>query len=442
MSTQKKWIVSILTILLAICLAIDAWYVYIALFAPEKEVHYSFNVSDLVLADGTTKDIIQVQYYANKDGSGLEMFEINFNTLMDENRQSTYAQGLQFVAGDSDSGLDWGVYYSQGSKQYFTDKKTWNLVYTKVYSVFGSWGVSGNTYNYASSDDYNTTISNDTTPLSADSKLSVTISNSGSDVDIYYMQFKGDYIKAYQSGNSILSESEMKNANENFQTRKKTGNGWTNFWTGAKWYDYFYSYDPYWFAWDLYSKVSTGALAYGTDQYITFKYEDLFDYYKFDETTSSYVQVADEEFVKVKNWVSTNISIKVTVHEEGAQVASDSMFGVINDDSTFNLTGEKVYKDYFYGQNLVTADIFDFDLVNVSDNNYCLKLNSSFVKFYSQYKDKIELSVCVDLDVFGSMGYEFVGFTSDSGLSDFTIYECYTVKTVDGETVRTEVNYA
>ena len=72
-----------------------------------------------------------------------------------------------------------------------------------------------------------------------------------------------------------------------------------------------------------------------------------------------------------------------------------------------------------------------------------LKLKEDFVDCYTQdkYKDKIYLSVLIDLDKLKASGKTFVGFTGDSGLFNFVIKSCETVETVDGELVYSEVAY-
>lgn len=463
MSKGKKVWIGILSVFLALCLAVDVWWLRIALFAKEKSVSWTFNPSELVKVDGSKEDIWTLRYYANADKSGLEMFEVDFKSFMDENREDIKSQGLQFVADDVDSSLEWTVNWPENylSRSYL-GKNNWYWRVTKAffkkryYASFGQWGLkTGSTYNYASSNNYETTI-NDNEGLGANSAFKISITDENQNVDIYKMKFKGDYfnllpsdlnssvsgatnVLPYSSSKNVYpSESELRSLNgNNYMGRYKDGlNG---FYTD--YIDTFASFDPYWFAYELYNSVAKKVTEYGTENYFTFAWGDYFDYQIYNQEKGYYEDAVGEQYTKVYNYVTSNITIKLEVYERGAKVASDSLFNVIHDDASFNLTGETSYEDYFYGQNVVNLNVSDFDLVQVVAPNYCLKMNDSAYNFYSQYKNQISLSICIDLDVLNEKGYIFAGFTTDSRLSEFEIYDCYTLETIDGEIVRTEVEY-
>lgn len=464
MSKGKKIGITIVAIFLVLCLAIDGWWLYIAVFAKEKNVSYTYNASELVAADGTKEDFITIRYYANADKSGLEMFEVDFKSFMDETREDVMSQGLQFVADEVDDELEWTINWPSGYlDRNYLGKNNWYwrvkrlLQRKRYYASFGQWGLkTGSAYNYASSNDYETTVNNNN-ELSTDSGFKITLQNTDGTSDIYLMQFKGESFIAcgkewpkdakksdglvyLQNGGTTEypSTDELERDNKNFAGRHKDGlNGdYTDY------IDTFATYDPYWFAYDLYSSVKEKVVEYGTEQYFTFTWGDYFNYLIYDEESGVYVDAVGEEYTKVKNYVTSNITVKLEVYERGAKVASDSLFNVIHDDASFNLTGDKYYDDYFYGQNVVNLDIANFDLVQVVDNNYCLKLSDASYNFYLPYKDMVSLSICIDLDILKEQGYEFLGFTADSRLNEFKIYDCYTLETVEGETVRVEVDYA
>ena len=457
MSKGKKIGITIVAIFLVLCLAIDGWWLYIALFAKEKNVSYTYNASELVAADGTKEDFITIRYYANADKSGLEMFEVDFKSFMDETREDVMSQGLQFVADEVDENIEWTVNWpSKYLDREYLGKNNWYWRVNKAfyrkryYASFGQWGLSnGSSYSYTSSNNYETTVNNNN-ELSANSGFKITIQNTDGTSDIYLMQFKGEYFEALglnseddfpytTTKNTYPSESSLKNENpKNYMGRHKDGlNGFN-----TDYIDTFATFDPYWFAYELYSAVKGNVTEYGTEQYFTFTWGDYFNYLIYDEESGVYVDATDGEYTKVKEFVRNNITVKLEVYERGAKVASDSLFNVIHDDASFNLTGDKYYDDYFYGQNVVNLDIANFDLVQVVDNNYCLKLSDASYNFYLPYKDMISLSICIDLDVLNEQGYEFLGFTTDSRLDEFKIYDCYTLETVEGETVRVEVDYA
>ena len=117
------------------------------------------------------------------------------------------------------------------------------------------------------------------------------------------------------------------------------------------------------------------------------------------------------------------------------------MFNCFAGNSNYNATDDYSSDDYFIGRTIVTADIYDFDLVQVLDNNYCLKLKDSFINYYKQFKDSIYIDVVIDLDILEKLNFNFVGFTEDSGLDNFTIHKCVTHKSQDGQIVESEVQY-
>ncbi len=457
--TKRKIAFTVIAIITAIvCLIPIGGWVYIHFWGKTKNPSYVYNVSEIVKADGSKEDIVKLRYYANADKSGLEMFEVDFSSFFDETRGDVKSQGLQFVAEDSDTPLDWTLDWQEGYlDRHKIGRSNWywetnHIGFRKrFYASFGTWGMnSGAAYNYATSNGYQTTIS-DNNPLSANTGFKISLQDSIGNAEVFLMQFKGRYFEV--EGQKIRPDKDGKykavngknnwypavndfDKNSNFVQRHKDGlHGDYTYYI-----DTFYTYDPYWFAHELYSSVAKSVPA-GTSEYITFSWGNLFDFKKYDEESKTYKTVEGNEWEKVLNYVSTNITVKVETYERGVQKASDSMFNVVKENPAYNITGDKVYDDYFYGQNIVTLDITEFDLVQVVDTQYCLKLSENSFEHYSKYKDNILLSICIDLDILKNKNYMFVGFTSDSRLDEFKIYEIYTLETQDGQRVRTEVEY-
>lgn len=459
MGQRKKTALIIATIILVIvCLLLDGWWAYIHFWGTTKNPSYVYNPSEIVKADGSKEDIVKLRYYANKDKSGLEMFEVDFTSFLDETRQDVKSQGLQFVSDDPETSLDWTINWDKG---YLDRQKIgrsnwyWHTNHIgfrkRFYASFGNWALqNGTTWNYATSNRYETTFS-DNNPLSANSGFKISLQDSNGNPEVFLMQFKGKYFevegqKIYPDENGKYDAVNGKNnwypavndfdKNSNFVARHKDGlHGDYTYYI-----DTFYMYDPYWFAHELYQSVKN-SVKLGTSEYITFSWGNLFNFKKYDEETKSYKSVEGNEWTKIVNHVSTNFTIKIETFERGAQKASDSLFNVIKENPTFNITGDHVYDDYFYGQNIVNIETSEFDLVHVVDSNYYLTLSDSAYNHYSKYKDKIFLSICIDLDIFKQKNYHFVGFSPNSKLNEFKIYEAYTIETINGEIIRTEVEY-
>lgn len=457
--TKKKTAFAIISVIVAlVCLIPIVSWIYIYFWGKTKNPSYVYNASEIVLADGSKEDIVKLRYYANTDKSGLEMLDIDSSSFFDETRQDVKSQGLQFVAENAETPIKWTIGWDDG---YLNRKKIgrsnwyWETNHIgfrkRFYASFGTWGLkSGLAYNYATSNGYETTYS-DNNPLSANTGFKISLQDNTGNPEVFLMQFKGRYFevegqkikpnadgkyKAINGKNNWYPAVNDFDKNSNFVQRHKDGlHGDYTYYI-----DTFYTYDPYWFAYELYQSVAK-AVKPGTSEYVTFSWGNLFNFKKYDEESKTYKTVEGNEWTKVANYVSTNITVKVEVIERGAQKASDSLFNVIKEDPTFNLTGDKTYDDYFYGQNIVNLDVTDFDLVQVVDTQYCLKLSNNAYNHYSKFKDIVLLSININLDILNERNYNFVGFTKDSRLDEFNIYEIYTTETVDGQILRTEVDY-
>ena len=417
MTKGKKIWITIATVFALICIGFDAWYVTLALTAPEKLAVTTYEVGELETTDGTKKNVIEVKYFSNENHNGLEMLEICWNDYRDEDRDSFYSQGMQYVADSVDDKLSFE--YVEIDKP----KNDGDLLGKYDIDVMGTFqaGQGSQYYNYASDDDWVTRGISSFVPVNENSKFLIDVGE-----ELYYLGFKGQVMK-----------------DNLYQTVRKNRQAYELFtWISTMMHptyqcDYFYSCDPSSFAKQMYEYVQ--ALSNGLTNYnSTVEISDFFDYYKYDG--HSYTKETDESKITlVTNLFVNYYQIKFTKSADGARVASDSMFGAVAGNSAFNLTGEYSSSQYLVGRTIVNLNIDDFDFIRVDENYYALKLKSTIDDFYNTYKNDIRLSICIDLDILNSEDIEFFGFTVDSGLDKYTIFECYTLETVGGETVRTEV---
>ena len=103
----KKVGILIAIILAILCSATCFLWAYIQVFGDVKYIDNTFYVDEITLADESDKtNVIEVKYFANDNNNGLEMFEINFNQFMDEDRNAFYSQGMQFVANTEADNID------------------------------------------------------------------------------------------------------------------------------------------------------------------------------------------------------------------------------------------------------------------------------------------------------------------------------------------------
>ena len=427
MSKGQKFGISLCAILFVMCFAIDVWYGYILLFGKEKVVSKTFNVSTLTLADGTTENIFEVEYFANKDNSGYEAFEIKLTNYMDESRESTFIQGLQYIADSTTSSIDIQLSHNDvwvSDNPYKVKGHLWWE--DRYYYCYNSYVPTSTTdvFNYMSSDDE--TYLKSTNPINMGTRYKIQIGE-----DIYLMQFKGIALKKDLETGKILQEPSTPTEIGTIRTKHKV--------TADDIYHTQYStYDINRFVKGIYDAVKTATL--GTDDDIVFEWGNWFNYYKFNPDENVYEEnPTDYSNVKIISGdIKSYYSIRVKTHEYGLSNAKDSLFGSVLGNQNFSLNGDYSGGDYFIGRTVVDCDVSSFDFVTVEDNNVALKLSDAFIDYYTQYKDSIVLSVVIDLDFLEKLGYTFVGFTADNRLDKFNIYECYS--TSQGEVVEDYIN--
>ena len=433
MTLGKKIIISLVTILMTICLGLNVWYILVCEFAPEKIVNKTYELGEITTVDGTSKQLIEIKIFTNENKNGLEIIELKFNNYLDETREEIYSQGIQFVGDTNESILCWDYQITDDEKanRIFIEE-TQDLevrwAKNKYYGVYGSIvnGAGTSYYNYASANDFETSEISNTSPIVRDSKFLISI-----DDEMYMYKFKGtDIYDISLTGEKTLEYSDINLIYEAKENEYTLGLGYFDY------LRYYFYQDPISFSKLMYEKFKGTAPG---KQYVQISlFDDMFDYFKYDGST--YVQVTEStDIIKVQELVRTYMALKVEVVADGARVASDSMFGRIHGSETFNLTGEHIVDDYYYGKTIVNCDVYDFDYIYCEDGVYQLKLNDGFLKQYQAYSNVINLSVEINLDVLNAENVEFGGFVELSEIEQFVIYECYTIETIDGVVVRTEV---
>lgn len=424
MTKTKKVVIILASILAVIMAGICFWWLMVYLYSPNKIVSNTWNIGSISTADGSdTRDIIEIDYFSNKNRNGLEKLDIKWNYYQDETQDLIYSQGLQYIANSGSDRLIFD-YKADADKEREYNKDRFKMGWYTGEEYYDNWGTYrldenfATRYNYQSYDDYKT-VTNSTNPLNINSKLKIQIGE-----DIYLLQFKG-----------LNTPKE-----ENFMYKKSSGYkfrliaGWTE-------YDLYYSYYDF----DFFSSLILNALKtgqYGESGHFIFEFGDLFDYYKYDSESKTYLTEpltgdAEEKIIKDTR---SYYSIKVNIHADGAQKASeDSIFHMLHGNYNYNLNPDRVENGYFIGRSIINCTLYDFDLVQVHENNVALKLKDSFVNYYKRYKDTIVLDVVIDIDELEELGYSYFGLASDNGLNNFDIYKIITQKTENGETVKSEV---
>lgn len=419
LSKKSKIKIALLVILAVVLLLPIIWWGVIYFFGPEKYVSKTFNMDWLVTADESdTQPIFEVKYHKNKNNDGLEMFELKLNYFQDEEKNNIYSQGLQFVSNDEYTPIDFSFYVDDSKPATRNEAKDYNagIVGVSVYDAWGGYKMNGNNstyYNYMSDNDYATTTAS-TNPIHMDSKLKIELSSSSAR-ETYWLGLKGTKIDT----SNIEPESKV------------LTDAAPPFWAKQV---YYYSYVDYnYLAKYLYDSVKP--LKSGTSEVIISEFGNIFDFYKYDEGKREYTKVTldpdKDADGKVIEEVKSYCSIKIQVLDEGAKTYEDSLFKVIKNDGNFNLTPDRIKDDYFITRSIIACTNKDFDYVPMVEGYVALKLKQNFINAYLQYKNRIELSILIDLDELEKEGYQFFGFADDSGLENFNIKEAYTLKGQD-----------
>ena len=416
MSVGKKiGIVSLILIILA-GLVVNVWYLYICMYGDSKIISSTFEIGLQETTTGDKKYFMEVNLWDN-------LFEIKYNYFLDENKTDFYSQGLQYYLDDESDNIydsmtyDWDVATAEYERD--TGALWWKTDYYSNYVYFCN-SVNAQMYNYSSSDDYETTIYS-SNPLTATSSFKLQLGD-----EVYIMQFKGD--------------SSPKDSS-NFLFTAYTYYG--NFTCRERYTDFYAYYDFQYLSYVLLNSLE--ALPYGTNQPIVFEFGNWFNYFEPGDQVGEFGEMVNlDEADSIIELTKSYYVINVNKHEGNATKASESLFKCVAGSPNYNETGDYTDDSYFIGRTIIDTTLNNFNIVKITDTSVALKLKDDFVKFYTQdeYLGRIYLSILIDLDELKSLGYEFVGFTADSGLDNFIVSSCQTVETIDDELVYSEVDYA
>lgn len=407
-------------LLLVLCVGVNIWYFYILKFGPDKVVSITHEVGLQKLENSDDeKYFIELNYFSNEENNGLEMFEIKFNYMLDENQEQFYSQGLQFVAEGTDN-IKYD-YFIDETNHALVNHYDFSLFYPakNYYTQWGGYRPSENVgyYNYASADDYeHATLS--TNPISSLSKFKIQVGD-----DLFLMEFKNYKTEA---------------TSNNYMYRYQGDTQIYIYYNLESYYDCYAYYDYNYFCKLMYEAVQT--ISSGTNSAMVFEFGDLFTYSKYNAETGQYdTELTPEETVKLTADIKSYYAIKVNKSSSGVRQASESLFGAVNGSTTYN-TNSVISDDYFVGRSILCVDEEDFNLVKIEEGYCVLKLKEEFIKAYEKYNNII-LKVDVNLDYFTKQGITILGFATDNGLDNFEVEHCYFYEIINGEIIQTEVLY-
>lgn len=408
--------ISLAVLLIVACGIVDAWYIYLAMYAPDKMTSQTVNIGTIETDTGDKAYMWEVNLFTNANQNGLKCIEIKSTYFTDENKKNLYSQGLQYVADSVDGDIDFYTFDEFLADVNSDDKNIRNEAQDKAdltsYTKFitgALWWRKDYVESYynpileegTSKYDYQSLSGSawtgSTNPLSMASYLTIETSNK----EMLYMQFKGD------DYSEVTSVDEFKG-----DLRKIGEYGNIN---------YYYNFTPDCFAFDMYESVKR--LPAGTNGTFVFEFGDNFKYYDVDPTTSTGEEIQSLDYDLVKKEIKSYYTIKVNVSADGIKNSSQSMFGLLHGSPNYSVAGDTSTSDYFAGKTLIECSVEDFQLVKVAGQKVALKLKDSFIEQYKPYAHSIALCITIDNDAFEERNLEYIGFTADSGLENFEIFE-------------------
>ncbi len=371
-------IILAIVMILSVC-SIGIWAIITKLM-PTKIAVNDYHASTLKnVEDENQKFIVNVNYYSNKDNTGIELFEIKLNNYMDSEQidadsASTYGLGLQFLGNRHKVAFPfysylhhryglfgWGgavyysgysPYYSYGSTDYYNKlwvKRNGNIVIGDIYQ-----------YNVQNDVSFPATITDYTKYF-----FRISIGD-----DLFGMRFKG------------LVDSGKDNK---------------------------FSHDIYELSKVLFDLAQTDE---NLDGYLTIQIADLFDFYKYDgKTFTDPVDTSSTDGKKIVEKVIASFTVRITAHTNGAIKASDSMFGMIKNSADFKLTDAIDADDYFNGRQNMIFNEYYFDYKKKADtyNTYDAYLSDKAIQYLNEHPTQ-KIDILVDTDTLSANSLKFGSF--------------------------------
>lgn len=350
--------------------------------------------------------IWEVEYWSNKNKNGVELLDIRINGFIDENQIDVenpilYSKGIQIV------GDEYGSIKING-----TDVATAGTVGNYIGTVvFWFWGIfSGYDYNIQYNSNYksyyydtqNGVSFDSIKELSEDTYFKVPITTDGQS-ELYLMKLLG------QSKEPIKTDGSI------YQKR------------------YYTNYDIYYLCSKLLDVSRHNNIVSDATGSLTAEFGDCFTYRKYSDTTGEWLTSKETDLYKV---IYENFcQFKLTTHDDGANRASDSMFGMIANRADYENLPKDYVDNYFVGHQVV-----DFTESNFTSLNGEFDLTETSAKFLYDNKN-LYINVILDVDKLAKTNVEFKNLSANYISKYATRTISFKLKSINssGETIYTEV---
>lgn len=382
-------------------LLFDIWYFYLLKYAPTKSVLTTFNISTLDKVEGNDNYIVEFNYYANEDKTGVELAEFKLKYLTNENTTDTMEAGIQLVGNKEQSIQSILAKYNHNWLGSFA-----GVALSGGVSYYGAKFDNCDIYKY---NKYNNLSYKATSEINANSAFLITMND-----DSFLMSFVGEQYKE-----PMLNENGKQILNS------------------------YARYDVNYMIMKIFEAVKNSNMTNGT-YYTKFEFkENLFNYQKSTgNNVFSDVITDNTEFSKIQERVMNYFTIKINTYKRGAVIASDSLFNIIENQANFNLTTNTDISNYHSKAQVITLNEYNFDYKKDHDNYYNLQLNEATRKDLAKYSNCL-LKITINLDNLTVNGKQIYinEFVKDDYIKSSNIYkieQCYT--NLQGNLVYEEVD--
>lgn len=355
---MPKWAkITIITLFILLAL-FDIWYFYLLKYAPNKSVLTTFNVSTLDKIENNDNYIIEFNYYANEDKAGVELAEFKLRYLTNENTTDTMEVGIQLVGKDAPIETILARYKHDWVSGAFNTVGSALLGGT---SYFGAKFRNCETYKY---NKYDSISYKATSEINSNSAFLITMGE-----DSFLMSFKGEQKNEQMVG---LSGEQINNC--------------------------YIRYDVNYMIAKLFASIKNSTMSNGT-YYTKFEFkENMFNFQKSNGNNTFTEIITDKtDFEKIQERVVNYFTIKINTFSRGAVMASDSLFGMVENQANFNLTENTSLTDYHSKSQIIDLNEFNLEYIKDHDNYYNIKLNEQTKKELEKYSNCL-LDIKINLD--------------------------------------------
>ena len=325
---MEKFIKGIFVTVMSLCLLVNIVFFFSLFGRTQKVTENTYYVGTLSQADSEEeKYIFNVVYYANRDNSGIELFEIQCNGYTDYTMSDVYSYGYQVVNNSESEGISYSQIVDHKDNFFFFKDET--TIYNEC-----------NGYEYF----YNTSNG---TSFEATANMEDGLFKFDIDGEVYAFEFLG----------------KVKTA-ENWHSVTHTVNDFELF--ASLMFDVVKSLNEC-------SNMTSTAV----------QIKDIFKVYKVD-SSGVFTELPDTTYE------SKFINFNFTVYDKGATNYTQSMFGAIEHNTKFSLDGITENSAYFADQYYFTVDERDFDIeYNFETASATVKLKNSTIEYLKSFNNLV-----------------------------------------------------